>query len=75
MGYWEKYGLMGIVGYANNSYAGDPEDKKSITRYCFFLSKKIVTWYIRQQQIVSTSISKLKYVAVSYHGAKKEVWI
>ena len=35
--------MLGIVGYADSSYAGDLEDKKSITGYCFFLAGAIVT--------------------------------
>lgn len=33
----EKYEPKGVVGYADSSYAGDLKDRKSITRYCFFL--------------------------------------
>ena len=39
-----KYGELGVVGYADSSYAGDLEDRKSITEYYFFLSGAIVTW-------------------------------
>ena len=38
-----KYSKFGIVGYTNNSYDSDVEDKKSITRYCFFLEGAIIT--------------------------------
>lgn len=41
----EKYSLIGIMGYADSSYTKDPEDKKSIIRYYFFLDKKIVFLY------------------------------
>lgn len=39
----DKYGLFGVVGYANISYAGDVNDQTSITRYCFFLEGGITT--------------------------------
>lgn len=39
----EKYNSIKIVGYADNSYAKDYEDKKSITRYFFCFDKEIVT--------------------------------
>lgn len=32
----EKYRELGVVRYAEISYAGNLEDKKLITRYCFF---------------------------------------
>lgn len=39
----ERYGPIKIVGYTDSSYIGDSKDKKSITRYCFFLGGGIVT--------------------------------
>lgn len=41
----EKYRKMYVVRYANNSYAGDIEDRKLIIGYYFFFGKGIVTWY------------------------------
>ena len=69
-----RYGELRIVGYADSSYAGNLEDKKSITGNCFFLAGAIVTWCSKRQRTVSTSTSEAKYVAVS-QGARKEVWI
>lgn len=40
--------LIKIIGYANNSYIRDLEDKKLITKYSFFLGKKIVTLFNKQ---------------------------
>ena len=40
----EKYREMGVVGYADSSYAGDIEDRKSITEYYFFLNRGVITW-------------------------------
>ena len=39
----EKYGEMGVVGYADSSYAGDIEDSKSIIRYYFFFDGDVIT--------------------------------
>ena len=69
-----RYGQLGIVGYADSSYAGDLKDRKSITGYCFFLARAIVTWCSKRQRTVSTFISKDEYVAVS-QGAREGVWI
>lgn len=38
----EKYGLIEIMHYINNSYTGSLKDRKSIIEYCFFLGKKVV---------------------------------
>ena len=62
------------MGYANSSYAGDIKDWKSITKYYFFFGRVIMTWYSKQQHIVSTSTSEAEYVAVS-QGTREQVWI
>ena len=62
------------MGYADSSYAGNLEDKKSITGYCFFLSGAIISWYSKRQYIVSISTSETKYIAMS-QGAKKRIRI
>ncbi len=61
----KRYGEMEVVGYIDNSYFSDFEDKKSITGYCFFLVEAIVIWYNKRLQTVSTSTSKAKYVVLS----------
>lgn len=63
-----------MVRYADSSYAGDIDDRKLITRYCFFFGGGIVTWYSKQQHIISTFTSKTKYVAIS-HRARESIWI
>lgn len=44
----DKYESFGVVKYTNSNYAGDPKGKKSIIRYCFFISGAIVTWCGKQ---------------------------
>lgn len=39
-----NYGSFGIVGYVDNSHAGDINNGKSITGYCFFLGGAITIW-------------------------------
>ena len=70
----EKYGEMDVVRYTDSSYAGDIEDKKSITGYCFFLDRGVITWCSKSQQTFSTSTSEAKYVAIS-PGAREGIWI
>ena len=63
-----------MVEYANSSYAYDLDDKKLITRYCFFLGGGIVIWCSKQQRTVSTYTSEAKYVAMS-HRVRERVQI
>lgn len=61
----KRYKQLGVVGYVDSNYVKNLEEKKSITRYWFFLGRVIVTWYNKQQRTVSISILEAKYVAVS----------
>lgn len=38
-----KYGELGMMEYADSNYTGNLEDRKSITEYCFFFGRAIVT--------------------------------
>lgn len=39
------YNSLSLVSYANSSYAGDVDDRKSVNGYCFFFVIAITTWY------------------------------
>ena len=69
-----KYEELEVVGYADCSYANDLEERKSITRYCFFFGGAIVTWYNKRQRTVSTSTLEAEYMVVS-QGTREEIWI
>lgn len=68
----KKYGPLTVVEYANNSYTDHFEDKKSISGYCFYLKRAIMTWPSKRQQTISISTSKTKYVAMN-HKVKKAI--
>ena len=64
----------GLISYADNNFAKDSKDPKSVMGYCFFLNRAVVSWSSKKQRTVSTSTTKAKYIALS-HAAKKAVWI
>ena len=70
----QTYNSLGLVSYTNNNYTGDIDDRKSITEYCFFFAKAITTWFNKRLQTMLTSISEVKYVAMS-HGVREKVWV
>ena len=39
-----------FIRYGNNNFARDPEDRKSVIRYCFFLNNGIVLWSIKNRR-------------------------
>ena len=57
---------FGLIGYGDSSYAGDPENKKSVMRYCYFINGTVVSWCSKKQRIVSTFTIKVEYIALGY---------
>lgn len=66
--------LYGLVGYVDSNFAGNPENRKSVIGYCFFLNGAIVSWSNKKQKTVSISTAKAKYIALG-HAARKAIWI
>ena len=64
----------GLVEYGDSNFARDPEDRKSVMEYCFFLNGAVVSWSSKKQRTVSTSTTKAEYIAIS-HVAREGVWI
>ena len=64
----------GLIGYGNNNFAGDPEDRKSVMGYCFFLNGAVVSWSSKKQRTVLTSTTEAEYIAIG-HAAREGVWI
>ena len=70
----KKYREMDLIGYADNSYIDDIEDRYLITRYYFFFGRGVITWCSKWQQTIPIFISEAKYVAVS-QKAWEGMWI
>lgn len=66
--------LYSLVSYTNSNYANDPNDRKSMIRHCCFINGRVVSWWNKKQQTVSTSITKAKYIALKY-TIQKNIWI
>lgn len=64
----------GLSRYADNNFAGDPEDRKSVMGNCFFLNGAIFSWGSKKQRTVLTSITEVEYIALG-HAAREAVWI
>ncbi len=66
--------LYGLVGYADSNFAGDPENRKSVISYCFFLNGAVVLWSSKKQRTIFTLTTKAEYIAFG-HIAKEAIWI
>lgn len=62
----------GLIGYSNNNFTGDPEDRKSVMGHCFFLNGVIVLWYNKKQKTVSILTTKAEYITIR-HAIRKGV--
>nr|GEW08065.1 hypothetical protein [Tanacetum cinerariifolium] len=75
LGLWyPKDSLFDLEAYSDNDYAGANLDRKSTTRGCQFLGRRLISWQYNKQTIVATSTTKAEYVAaVNYCG--QVLWI
>nr|GEW46707.1 hypothetical protein [Tanacetum cinerariifolium] len=73
LGLWyPKESLFDLVAYSNSDYGGANQDRKSTTRGCQFLGRRLISWQSKKQTIVATFTTKAEYVAVrafcDYHN-------
>lgn len=61
-----------LIGYGDSNFAGDLKDKKLVMGYCFFLNRRVVSWYDKKQKTVSNSTTEAKYIIIS-HAARKGI--
>jgi hypothetical protein len=70
-----SYGRLevGLCGFSDSDYAGDPEDRLSTYGYIFTLYRGPISWTSKKQRSVSTSTTEAEYVALCQAG-KQAVW-
>ncbi|XP_075101580.1 secreted RxLR effector protein 161-like [Nicotiana tabacum] len=60
-----------LVGYSDADHGGDPDERKSTSRYVFLLSDGTILWSSKEQSCVSLSTIEVEYVALA--SASQEV--
>nr|GEV25045.1 putative ribonuclease H-like domain-containing protein [Tanacetum cinerariifolium] len=69
------YGLhQAPRAWYDNDYGGATQDRKSTTRGCQFLGRRLISWQCKKQTIVATSTTKAKYI-VAASGCGQVLWI
>nr|GEU77731.1 putative ribonuclease H-like domain-containing protein [Tanacetum cinerariifolium] len=59
LGLWyPRDSLFDMEAYSDSDYAGANLDRKSTTRGCQFLGKRLISWQCKEQTIVATSTTK-----------------
>nr|GEZ42771.1 putative ribonuclease H-like domain-containing protein [Tanacetum cinerariifolium] len=75
LGLWyPKESPFDLVAYSDSDYGGATQDRKSITRGCQFLERRLISWQCKRQTIVATSTTKVEYVAAA-SGCGQVLWI
>nr|GEW61901.1 putative ribonuclease H-like domain-containing protein [Tanacetum cinerariifolium] len=54
-----------LVAYSDSDYGGATQDRKSTTKGCQFLGRRLISWQCKKQTIVSTSTTEAEYVAAA----------
>ncbi|GJS32773.1 hypothetical protein Tco_0531155 [Tanacetum coccineum] len=75
LGLWyPKESPFDLVAYLDSDYGGASQDRKSTTRGCQFLGRRLISWQCKKQTIVATSTNKAEYVAAA-SGCGQVLWI
>ncbi|GJR27900.1 hypothetical protein Tco_1104132 [Tanacetum coccineum] len=63
-----------LKAFSDSDYAGASLDRKSTTRGCQFLGKRLISWQCKKQTIVANSTTEAEYVAAA-HCCGQVLWI
>ncbi|GJV94238.1 putative ribonuclease H-like domain-containing protein [Tanacetum coccineum] len=66
LGLWyPRVSSFDLEAYSDSDYAGANLDRKSTTRGCQFLGRRLISWQCKKQTIVATSTIEAEYVAAA----------
>nr|GEW38144.1 hypothetical protein [Tanacetum cinerariifolium] len=54
-----------LEAYSASDYAGENLDRKSTTRGCQFLGRRLISWHCKKQTIVTNSTTEAEYVTAA----------
>nr|GEY46563.1 hypothetical protein [Tanacetum cinerariifolium] len=75
LGLWyPKESPFDLVTYSDSDYGGATQDRKSTTRGCQFLGRRLILWQCKKQTIVATSTTEAEYIAAA-SGCGQVLWI
>ncbi len=63
-----------LTGYSDADWAGDVNDRRSTSGYCFMLSGAAISWKSRKQSCVALSTAEAEYVALA-SATQEATWI
>ena len=66
--------LNSCIGYSDSDWAGDRDDRKSTSGYCFIMGSGLLSWKSNKQTCVTLSTAEAEYVALS-SAAQEAIWL
>ena len=51
--FYSSYKKIEIIGYLDNDWGGDSDERKSTSSHCFMIEKTICLWSSKKQSIVA----------------------
>ena len=62
------------MGYVDSDYAGDLDQRRSLTGYVFQINGCTVSWKSTLQQVVALSTTEAEYIALT-EAIKEALWL
>nr|GEW78076.1 hypothetical protein [Tanacetum cinerariifolium] len=72
--WYPKESPFDFVAYSDSDYGGASQDRKSTTKGCQFLGRRLISWQCKKQTIVDTSTIEAEYVPPA-SGCGQVLWI
>ncbi|XP_019431509.1 PREDICTED: uncharacterized protein LOC109338677 [Lupinus angustifolius] len=63
-----------LVRYSDSDWCGDKEDRRSTSRYTFFISGAPISWSSKNQEVVALSTCEAEYIAAC-NAACQGLWL
>ena len=71
--HYSKQDSLNCVGYSDSDWAGDINDRKSTSGYCFTMSGALISWRTSKQSCVALSTAEAEYVALAA-ASQEAIW-
>lgn len=65
---------VSFVGYSDADWAGDVDNRRSVSGYCYLLGSCLISWSSRKQSCVALSTAEAEYMALA-HASQEAVWL
>ena len=61
--FYSKEFNLSLAGFSDSDWAGNADDRKSTTGWCFYVEANLVAWMNKKQNFVSLSTAEAEYIA------------